>query len=734
MKSSMSVTFMHATKDRSLSVKIALTGLLLSSGFLSPAKALDLSAMVADSISAHPAVKEKVHAYRKVVSDQAIAESGWRPSIDLQASTGYFNTETPATNNESVDYNSSQVELSVTQNLFNGYDTTNQVAQSKARATAALYDVYDTADNIGLQAVQAYLEVLKQRRLYQLAIKNVAAHEKILAQIRERNLSGVGRRSQLQQTEGRLAGAQASLIAQQNNFADAATHLHQVLGRYVDPEFLSEPDLPVLPHDTLDALIDQALIDHPAMRVADSNIVAAQSDYRRSLRTRYPNIDLRLATEYGNNLDSDDGQDGDSESTSLMLNLTYNFYSGGRNNAESQRKVSEVYEQKEFAAGVRRQVINALRLSWTADDLLVRQLVFLNNHVIKAGQTVESYREEFFIGQRDLLDLLDAENELNRARNLYAESRFDSFGARYRIYEGIGRLFEATHVEFELDAGQLRVARLATNEVDKLPLPVDEDADRKLDPMDHCDNSPGSVVVNPFGCQQSLVISRAEAALPKQNNVPILIDDNFEVETNDVLIITTAQLLANDADADSDPLEIVDVSQPEVGRLAFDQNGNLVYRPREGFSGRDSFKYTVTDNKSAAVTITATAQITVRKSETISLSQLQLVNFVFDEAVLTEISKSKVDAIIERIKLADDITIEVYTYTDNIGSDTYNNVLSMKRAEALKDLLVENGIDKSDIQAIGMGEKEPIADNSTPAGQAINRRGEFIFKAKTYAE
>jgi outer membrane protein OmpA-like peptidoglycan-associated protein len=231
-----------------------------------------------------------------------------------------------------------------------------------------------------------------------------------------------------------------------------------------------------------------------------------------------------------------------------------------------------------------------------------------------------------------------------------------------------------------------------------------------------------------------VVISRAEAALPKQNNVPILIDDNFVVETNGVLIITTAQLLANDADADSDPLEIVDVSQPEVGRLAFDQNGNLVYRPLEGFSGLDSFKYTVTDNKSAAVTITATAQITVRKSETIRLSQLQLVNFVFDEAVLTEISKSKVDAIIEKIKLADDITIEVYTYTDNIGSDTYNNVLSMKRAEALKNLLVENGIDKSDIKAVGMGEKEPIADNSTPAGQAINRRGEFIFKAKTYAE
>jgi len=725
---------MIATKDRGFSSKMALTGLLLSFAYLAPAKALDLSAMVADSISAHPEVKEKVHAYRKVVSDQDIAESGWRPSVDLQASTGYYDTESPSTNNESVDYNSSSVELSVTQNLFNGYDTTNQVAQTKARANAALYDVYDTADNIGLRATQSYLEVLKQRRLYQLALVNVVAHEKILAQIRDRNLSGVGRLSQLQQTEGRLAGAQASLIAQQNNLADAATQLHQILGRYVDPEFLSEPDLPELPQRNLDALIDQALIDHPAMRVADSNIVAAQSNYRRSLRTRYPNIDLRLATEYGDNLDSDDGLDGSSDETSLVLNLTYNFYSGGKNDAESQKKISAVYEQKEFAARVRRQVINTLRLSWTADDLLVRQLVFLDNHVIKAGQTVESYREEFFIGQRDLLDLLDAENELNSARNQYAEARFDSFGARYRVFEGIGRLFEATNVEFAMDAGQLRVARIETNEVDKLPLPEDEDADQKFDPMDHCDNSLGDADVNSFGCHESVVVSKIEPVLTKQNSAPILTDDDFETETNSVLIITTAQLLANDSDADSDPLKIIDVSQPGAGHLAFDQNGNLVYRPIEGFVGEDSFKYSVTDNKGAAVTATATVLLKVREPETISLAKVQLVNFIYAEAELTEISKSKVEAIIEQIKLAEDITIEVYTHTDNIGSDAYNIVLSAKRADTLKGLLVANGINQSDVTAVGMGEREPIADNSTPAGQAINRRGEFIFKSKAPAE
>ncbi len=708
-----------------------LTGLILSASLVFPAYALDMTDMVVDSISAHPEVKEKIHVYRQVVSDRQIAESGWRPSVDLEATTGTFDTESPATGNNSVDYESSTIELSVTQNLFNGYDTTHQIAQTEARARAALYDVYDTADNIALRAIQAYLEVMKQRRLLRLAEENVAAHEEILAQIRDRNLSGVGRRSQLQQTEGRLARAQASLIAQQNNLEDAATLLHQVLGRYVNPDALVEPRLPSLPQEELDRLIEQALNNHPAMRVADSNVRAAQADHRRSLRTRYPSVDLRLSTEHGDDIG---GLPGNTDETSLVLSLNYNLYRGGRDDAEQQKKISAVYEQKEFAARVRRQVINTLRLSWIADTSLARQLEFLQTHVLKAGQTVDSYKEEFFIGQRDLVDLLDARNELNSAQNQYAEARYDGLSARYRVYEGLGQLFEAADVGVELERDRLRVARLETSRIDRLPIPTDEDRDRKQDPMDQCDNSLEGLEVNPFGCHEPAAVSKIEPQAPPQNSPPVLGDDQFDTETNGVLVITPAQLLANDVDADADPLEIVDVSQPEIGRLAFNQSKNLIYRPAEGFFGLDSFKYTVTDNKGASATATATVKIRVKEPRVVSLDKVQLVNFKYDEAELTEVSKLKVKAIIEQIRLADNIAIEIYTYTDNIGSDAYNEALSSRRAEALRDLLIENGIAAEKVSAFGMGEQNPIADNSTEAGQAINRRGEFVFKASTKIE
>ena len=687
-----------------------------------PVLAFDLSSMVADSVSAHPQVREKVHIYRQVVTDQQIAQSGWRPSIDLDASTGLYNTESPSTGNTAVDYGSSRLELSITQNLFNGFDTRHQMEQTRQRAISALYDVYDTADNIALNAIQAYLDLMKQQRLLQLATENVNSHEGILSQIRERNSSGVGRRSQLQQTEGRVARAHASLIAQQNNLQDSTTLLHQILGRYVKPVELEQPVLPELPAQDLDTLIDQALLNNPAMQVAERNINASMADYQRSRSSRYPDINLRLASEFGDDIG---GISGNTEEHSLVLNLTYNFYNGGADKANQQKKISVVYEQKEFAARVRRQVINTLRLAWVADESLARQLVYLDTHIVKAAETVNSYRYEFFIGQRDLVDLLDAESELNTAKNQQAEAFFDALAARYRVYEALGQLFEKLNLNPVVTEDNLQVARIELKAVDKLPLPDDEDMDKELDRLDHCDNSLANTVINSFGCLEGS--GRVNLGYSEANSAPQLNDDEIQLDSDSVVSIPQTQLLANDQDPDGDPLTIVDLGKAGHGRLAFDSSRNLIYRPAENYTGKDSFTYTVSDGRGA--TSSANVTLIINAVNTLDLSKMQYVNFIYKKTILTEESAKKVRGIIEQLRKVKKVYILITAHTDSIGSNRYNLDLSERRAQALKELLISEGLDADSIIATGKGELEPIADNETKEGQAINRRGEFTFKA-----
>lgn len=697
-----------------LALSLALALLPFSPG------ATELNDIVADTIQAHPEILEQVHIFRQADRDREIAGSGWRPSVDLQASTGKYETESPFTQNILREYNSSRAELAVTQNLFNGFDTTYQQEQTEARLQSALFEIFDTADNIALDAVQAYVDVLRQQQLVALADKNVSNHERILAQIRERSESGVGRRSELQQTEGRVARAHASLIAQQNNLQDAESRLHEILGRYVVVSKLKKPRLPVHPGESLDELIDIALQKHPAIRVASYNVKASLADSSRARSANYPKLDLQLAKEVGNDIS---GLEGNLDETRLVLNLSYNLYRGGADRATQRRTISAVHQNQEFARKVQRQVINTLRLAWAADQSLTKQMDFLADHIEKSRQTVESYGEEFFIGQRDLIDLLNAENELNTAQNQHANAYFDAMGARYRILEGIGILFPVLNLEVSVGADDLIISKIQAQGVDTLPIDPDRDKDKELDKSDHCDNTKAAKPVNEFGCMNKAFM---DLGYNQENVAPVVGDDKMEVEMSSVLLISQSKLLENDSDADNDLLRLVDFTQPVNGAVAFDDRKNLVYRAADGFTGTDFFTYTITDGQNAVAT--AKVEIIVAPKADMKLTKTQYVNFRSGKTTLTPGSQAKIDDIISRIKELDYAEIEIFAYTDNVGSDTYNLSLSERRASAMRELMVSHGVEKNVIKAYGMGEKNPIADNSTPEGKAINRRGELRVK------
>ena len=99
--------------------------------------------------------------------------------------------------------------------------------------------------------------------------------------------------------------------------------------------------------------------------------------------------------------------------------------------------------------------------------------------------------------------------------------------------------------------------------------------------------------------------------------------------------------------------------------------------------------------------------------------------FDFDKSVLKPEGKAKLDDLIGKIK---DINLEVIIavgHTDSVGSDGYNQKLSVRRSEAVKAYLVSKGIEKNRVYTEGKGEKQPVADNKTAEGRAKNRRVEI---------
>lgn len=104
---------------------------------------------------------------------------------------------------------------------------------------------------------------------------------------------------------------------------------------------------------------------------------------------------------------------------------------------------------------------------------------------------------------------------------------------------------------------------------------------------------------------------------------------------------------------------------------------------------------------------------------------LQVINFELDKALIPDVNKPFLDRAAQIITEVPDMELMIIGHTDNLASDAYNMDLSLQRAEAVKEYLVSQGIDASKLSTKGMGESDPIADNSTEQGRFRNRRIEF---------
>jgi outer membrane protein OmpA-like peptidoglycan-associated protein len=106
------------------------------------------------------------------------------------------------------------------------------------------------------------------------------------------------------------------------------------------------------------------------------------------------------------------------------------------------------------------------------------------------------------------------------------------------------------------------------------------------------------------------------------------------------------------------------------------------------------------------------------------------VKFDFDKSVVKEESYGDIKAVADFLKQYPQTTTVVEGHTDSVGTDKYNQGLSERRANAVRDVLVNQyGIDGSRINAVGYGESKPVADNKTDDGRAINRRVEASVEA-----
>jgi outer membrane protein OmpA-like peptidoglycan-associated protein len=419
---------------------------------------------------------------------------------------------------------------------------------------------------------------------------------------------------------------------------------------------------------------------------------------------------------------------GRTDETSVLLSLNYNLYRGGADTAEQRKRASVVQESKTFLDRVRRQVIDNLHLALSADRGIAGQIPYLDRHARRALETVELYREEYLLQQRDLIDVLDAENELNNALRAQSEAGYELMAARYRVREGVGTLFDALDLTVEMDGNDLRIANLTAAGIDTDQLSADQDGDGVLDKVDQCDNSPSGAIVAANGCVSQ---PQMEIGIQAVDLTFEVVDDVFTTEPGRAVMVKPSELIANDRVSARDGPELRAYGQAEHGSVTLDGAGNLVYTPKPLFIGEDRFEYTIGDRRGrrASGLVRVDVGTTVPGMADTEASDTIRLYFEYKKLSFTASSAPDFDAVVVELQERPELRVEVNAYTDNVGSAAYNRRLSRYRADAVSQMLQVRGIDASRIVADGRGEQEPIADNATEEGRALNRRVELTLRA-----
>ncbi|HEX2479956.1 MAG TPA: TolC family outer membrane protein [Geminicoccaceae bacterium] len=381
------------------------------------------------------------------------ARAEYLPSIDVRGAAGPEYTDSPNTRNRIDDDDTETLlrlesQLTLTQMLFDGFATQSEVQRQIARIDSASYRVEEAAEFIALDAVEAHLDVLRNQALVELARENLEQHRRILGQVRQLEDQGAGSIGDVRQAESRLAEAESSLALAQGNLLDAEAFYLAVVGS--SPVDLEEGVAPVstLP-ESPDASAAAAWVTSPTVQLANADIDVAQAELRAARAGYYPNLDLELGAAAGDNLDGLEGRDVNAQA---LLVLRYNLFRGGGDIAREREAFLRVKEARENLRVAQRDAEQEARVAYHALTTARARLAALGDGVDAQRATRDIYAQQFDLGQRGLLDLLDAENELFIDRSNLVTATFTERFAVYRVLAVIGAMLDSLEIDRPAEA------------------------------------------------------------------------------------------------------------------------------------------------------------------------------------------------------------------------------------------------------------------------------------------
>ncbi len=407
---------------------------------------LTLNEAVRIAVEANPEIGQAVANREAIEFELRQGRGRYLPRIDLEARAGgeiRDNRTTHSNGDQKHLFFRKEGSIVLRQMLFDGFETSSEVERQASRVDAASIRVFERSEFIALAVVREYLDILRLRRILAISRRNVGYHRSLLSRIGRGTSGGSISVADRQQAQERLFAANARVTETNEEFKAATARFIRLVGRPVGKAYVPKSISRMMPR-SLNSAIGVARKNHPSLRVAKADLDASLALIRKAESRYYPKLHLEGRAKVGHNLSGIRGHDNDFQGNVVM---SWNLYNGGIDRANRQEQIRRADEQRLKLHQVSREVEEAVRLSWDRRNAQSRRLRQVRSQAGSIRRLTGSYNEQFKIGQRSLLDLLDTQNTLFSAEITISTAATAVKFAEYRLLAATGNLLKVMRVK-----------------------------------------------------------------------------------------------------------------------------------------------------------------------------------------------------------------------------------------------------------------------------------------------
>jgi outer membrane protein len=407
----------------------------LGLGIADAAQAQKLEEVLAHTYRNNPQIQAQRALLRATDESIAQARAGWRPTVSVNSSVGVGNIDRQGTRGDPRGFTPRSSSLDVAQPILRGGRTEAAIRRSRAQIQAERARLFVVEQQVFQEAITAYLNLVRDEATLALRVNNVQVLGRQLEATRDQFRVGVVTRTDVAQSESRLAGARADRSAAEGLLTTTRATFQRVVG--LAPERVTAPPPPSdLPSGLIEAIA--------AAAEANPSVIAARFDEQVSLAQveevkgeLLPTLSLNGQMAYRAN--QTPGQLSQT-SAQATLNLSVPLYEAGSVYSRVRQARQTTSQRAAQLENTRRVVTEQATQAFESMQSAGARVVALEAQVAASEIALEGVRQEASVGSRTVLDVLNAEQERLNAQVALVQSQRDFLVASYQLRAALGRL------------------------------------------------------------------------------------------------------------------------------------------------------------------------------------------------------------------------------------------------------------------------------------------------------